>query len=219
MAAAMLGAPSAQASILIGTVVAPQVETIAQINQLIDDYNSDFNASLPNVQELLDKIEGESSADFEGGNLELSDFDFYQQDDNGTTEVEIFDENVSFSASTLGPADGFDTLDNPVFAFEQLSGPSFDYYVSKGGKSGWSLWSAMPGINPAYTDAGTGDSSITGSDFTRGNINDDGLDYDPVKGGVSHIAFYTAIPEPSAWCLAVLSLLARAGRRRRVAGK
>ena len=218
MAASMLSAHDARASILVGTVVAPQAETIAEINQLIDDYNSDFGASLPQVQERLDKIEGQDAADFEEGNFELGDFDFYEQDDNGTTDVDIFDATVDFSPSTLGPADGFDSLDNPVFAFEQLSGPSFEYYVSKGGVNGWSLWSAMPGINPAYTDAGTGDSSITGSGFTRGNISDNGLDYDPATGGVSHISFYTAIPEPSTWCLAVLSLVALAGRRR-AAGK
>ena len=199
MAAAMLSAPGARASILVGTFVTPQVETISQLNDLIDDYNSDFNTSLPNVQEFLDKIEGQNSADFEEGNLELSDFVFYEQDDSGTTDVDIFDETVSFSLSMLGPADGFDTLDNPVFAFEQLSGPSFGYYVSKDGVSGWSLWSAMPGINPSYTDDNE-------NGFTRGNINDDNLDYDPITGGVSHISFYTAIPEPSAVLLLAMGL-------------
>jgi hypothetical protein len=216
MAAAVLFAPSAQASILVGTFVKSQAETITEINQLIDDYNSDFNTSLPNVLERLDKIEGQDAADFEEGNLELGDFDFYEQDDAGATDVDIFDENVSFSASTLGPLDGFDTLDNRVFAFDQHSGPSFEYYVSKGGKTGWSLWSVMPGINPAYTDAGTGDSSIIGSDFTRGAISNNGLEHDPATSGVSHISFYASIPEPSNWCLALLSLAALAGRRRRV---
>ena len=189
---------------------------ISQLNELIDDYNSDFNTSLPQVQELLDKLEGQNAADFQEGNLELSDFNFYEQDDNGTTDVDVFDEMVDFSSSTLGAADGFDTLDNPVFAFEQLSGPSFDYYVSKDGVAGWSLWSAMPGINPLYTDAGTGDSSITGSGFTRGNINDNSLDYDPIIGGVSHITFYVAIPEPASIGLVLIGLASLAcGRRRR----
>lgn len=76
MAAAILSASDARASILVGTFVTPQVEMISQLNQLIDDYNSDFGASLTHVQELLDKIEGQNSADFQLGNLELSDFDF-----------------------------------------------------------------------------------------------------------------------------------------------
>ena len=215
MAVAMLSAPCAKASILIGTFVTPHVETISQINQLIGDYNLDFNTSLPSVQELLDKLEGQDSADFEEGILELSDFDFYQQDNNGTTDVDIFDANVSFSASTLGAADGFDTLDNPVFAFKQLSGPLFDYYVSKDGVAGWSLWLAMPGINPLYTDAGTGASSLTGSNFTRGNINNDSLDYDPITGGVSHISYYVAIPEPASLGLLLMGLVSLAGRGRR----
>lgn len=204
--AVMLSASGARASILVGTFVTPQVEMISQLNDLIDDYNSDFGASLPSLLELLDKLEGQNSADFQEGNLELSDFDFYEQDDSGATDVDIFDETVSFSLSTLGLADGFDTLDNPVFAFEQLSGPSFAYYVSKDGVSGWSLWSAMPGINPSYTDAGTGASSITGSNFTRGNITDNSLDYDPITGGVSHITFYSAIPEPSTVLLLAMGL-------------
>ncbi len=183
-----------QASLLVGTIATSGVETIPEINQLIDDYNADFGASLPSVISLLDKIEGQNSADFTEGNLALSDFDFYHQDDGGATSLDIFDATVNFTASTLGVADGFDTLDNPVFAFEQLSGPSFQYYVSKDGNLGWSLWASMNGINPAYTDSAVGG-------FTRGNINDDSLDYDPISRGVSHISFYVAIPEPNSLIL------------------
>lgn len=193
----ILWASVTEASLLVGTVVSSSAETIPEINQLIADYNTDFGASLPLVNTLLDKIEGDTSADFENGNLALSDFNFYQQDDDGATSVNIFDATVDFDSSTLGPADGFGTLDNPVFAFEQLSGPSFTYYVSKGGNLGWSLWAYMSGMNPAYTDRGNGG-------FTRGNINDNSLDYDPANRGVSHISFYTAVPEPSSGLLLVL---------------
>ncbi len=206
MASTLVWANGAHASILVGTIVTSGVETIPEINQLIADFNADFGASLPSVISLLDKIEGQNSADFTEGNLALSDFDFYHQDDGGATSVDIFDATVDFTASTLGVADGFDTLDNPVFAFEQLSGPSFQYYVSKDGNLGWSLWAPMSGINPAYTDSAVGG-------FTRGNINDDSLDYDPITRGVSHISFYVAIPEPGSLILVGVMAIGLGGCR------
>ena len=189
---ALLWANTSSASLLVGTLVTSQVETIPEINQLIADYNADFGAALPSVVALLDKIEGQTSADFTEGNLALSDFQFYHRDDGAATSVNIFDATVNFTASGLGVAAGFDTLDNAVFAFEQLSGPSFEYYVSKDGSLGWSLWAFMNGINPAYTDRANGG-------FTRGSISNNSLDYDPISRAVSHISFYTAdavVPEP-----------------------
>jgi len=207
---------TAQSALLVGTIVTSGVETIAEMNDLIDDYNADFGASLPHVGALLDKLEGQDSADFIEGNLALGDFDFYHSDDSGATNVNVFDSVVTFTPSTLGPAAGFDTLDNRVFAFEQLSGPSFDYYVSKDGNLGWSLWIPSSGINPVYTDAGTGASSIVGSGFTRGDTANNALDFDPITNGVSHISFYNAsLPEPnSALLLAVATLLMSVVRRR-----
>lgn len=213
IAALLLWAPASQAaSILIGTVVTAQPETIPEINQLIEDYNTDFGASLPLVVSQLDKLEGEDSADFVGDALELSDFDFYQQDDDGLTELNIFDEMPeTFTESTLGAAAGFG-LDLPVFAFEQLSGPSFDYYVSKDGPGGWSLWAYMPGLNPVYTDSADGG-------FTRGVITDNTLAYDPHGQGVSHIGFYSTIPEPGSSVLFGIALVFSLAGRRRPASK
>jgi hypothetical protein len=216
-AVTLLIANCTYASTLIGTVVAPSVESISEMNDLIDDYNSDFSASLPPVDSLLDKVEGQSAADFTQGNLALSDFNFFYQDDTGTDlSLSVFDSSVDFTLSTLGPLDGFDTLDNPVHAFEQLSGPSFTYYVSKDGNLGWSLWLAMDGVNPVYTDAGTGFDSITGTDFTRGDITDNSLAYDPISSGVSHISYYTAtMPEPSTLLLGALASVGLLVRRRK----
>jgi len=204
----LLGVNTSYASLLVGTVVTSGVETIPEINQLIASYNADFGASLPIVTAPLDKIEGQNSAFFDDGVFQLSDFEFYHQDDGGSTSLDIFDATVNFAASSLGAAAGFDTLDNPVFAFEQLSGPSFQYYVSKDGNLGWSLWAVMSGINPAYTDSGVGG-------FTRGNINDDSLAYDPINHGVSHISFYTATPEPSSLVLFGIMAAASCGFRPR----
>ena len=201
VAAVLLGTSSVDASILVGTFVNSGVESITKIQQLINDYNTDFGASLPDVGSLVDKIEGDTgAADFEGVNLVLSDFSFYDQDNSGGTGLDIFNAaQVKFSLSGLGW--NFNLPDLNVRAFEQLDGPTFDYYVSEDGVNGWSLWTAMDGLNPVYTDAGTGDSSITGSGFTRGVITDVNLDYDPIKNGISHISFYSSstevIPEPT----------------------
>lgn len=201
----------ANASLLIGTFVESQAESIEKINQLIADYNDDFGTSLPLVHPLgfVDKIEGQDSASFIAGFYELSDFIFYEQMDGGTDRiVDIFDEeNVEFEVSDLGLTAGFDTLDNPVQGFElsdSFDGFPFQYHVSKDGKLGWSLWLAMDGFNPAYTDLGTGASSIVGSGFTRGDITDSSLAYDPIKNAVSHISFYSIFavaPEPSSLML------------------
>jgi hypothetical protein len=204
-----LGARNAQASILVGTVAGPGVETIAEINALIADYNNDFGTSLPPVLGLLDKIEDNQDTDiaeFTEGNLEVGDFNFYHQSGGGATMLDIFDTEVNFTPSGLGDTTGFDDLDNPVFAFEKLGGPAFFYYVSKAGNVGWSLWAYMEGLNPSYTDVGVGDSSIVGLGFTRGAITIDELIYQPagMGGAVSHITFYTAVPEPGS--LAMFSI-------------
>jgi hypothetical protein len=208
----------ARGSLLVGTFVGAPAESLAQMNQLIADYNSDFGAALPAALARIDKIEGESPADFEDGVYSLTDFDFYHRSTGGSVDINVFDTLVEFTPSTLGVADGFD-LDNPVFAFEQLSGPAFTYYVSKGGNQGWSLWAVMPGINPAYTDLGTGASSIVGSNFTRGVITNNALDFDPSTQGVSHISFYSSvpgsdIPEPSTMVLMLFGCLMVFRRRR-----
>jgi hypothetical protein len=202
-AAIAMSSGTLQAALLVGTIVTAGTETIAEMNQLIADYNTDFGAALPGVSQLVDKIEGQNAADFVEGNLQLGDFNFYEENSGGGTSLNIFDATVNFAASGLGVAAGFDTLDQNVFAFEQLSGPQFYYYVSKGGNLGWSLWAAGGGLNPVYTDAGTGASSIVGTDFTRGAITDNLLAYDPVRQGVSHISFYSAIPEPGSAALVI----------------
>jgi hypothetical protein len=209
----LLGLPSegARAATLIGTIVTSGVETIPQMNQLIADYNADFGALLPPVVALVDKLEGQDAADFTEGNLALSDFQFYQQDNGGSTSLNLFDATVKFTTSTLGSTAGFDTLDNRVYAFDQLSGASFAYYVSKDGALGWSLWVPTASINPVYTDAGTGSSSITGSGFTRGSTTNNSLDYDPITNGVSHISFYDindplVVPEPASLLLTIFCL-------------
>jgi hypothetical protein len=212
---------ASQASILVGTFVESQAETIVKVNQLIDDYNADFGASLPQVVALLDKLEGVNSAGFTEGNLQLSDFNFYAQNDDGTKTESIFDASVNFDATPIDfTVDGFNDLDNPVMGFEQLAGASFDYYVSKDGNLGWSLWTFMDDFNPVYTDAGTGNSSISGSDFTKGSIADNSLAYDPIGNGISHISFYTTaasdVPEPASlglFGLAITLVALRRGRR------
>lgn len=200
------------ATTLVGTVVTTGVETIAEMNTLINDYNTDFSASLPQVESLLDKIEdfvdpnGNDIAVFTEGNLVPGDFNFFQEDPNGGTSLDVFDTLVKYSPSNLGP-DGFSTLDENVQAFEQLSGPSSTYYVSKNGAGGWSLWLAMDGVNPVYTDEVAGGS-------TRGEISNNSLAYDPIVGGVSHISFYI-VPEPSTLLLGALASVGMLVRRRR----
>jgi hypothetical protein len=213
-AATLLTANCAFATILVGSESTPGVETIPEMNALIDAYNTDFGASLPQVVSLLDKIEDIKDpngvvigADFIEGNLVLGDFNFFQEDLGGGISLDIFDSiGHKFSPSNLGP-DGFDTLDENVHAFEQLSGPSSTYYVSKDGKKGWSLWVSMDGVNPVYTDQFAGG-------FTRGDISDNSLAFDPAKGGVSHISFYTAVPEPGTLLLGALASLGMLLRRR-----
>jgi hypothetical protein len=195
-------AGTANASILVGTAVIPSVEKIDVMNDLINDYNIAFSASLPNVagttadpKGFLGRIEnigGSGIADFVNGLLTYSDFNFYQQDNGGGTELNIFDECPEKFM------EGFGDEDKNVRAFD-LNGtdtPSFQYYVSKDGFAGWSLWTYQDdGLNPVYTDSGV-------SGFTRGDISNTGLAYDPIKHGISHIGFYTTydvstIPEPS----------------------
>jgi hypothetical protein len=65
----------------------------------------------------------------------------------------------------------------------------------------------MDGVNPVYTDLGTGASWIVGSGFTRGPITNSNLVYDPSNKGVSHISFYTAVPEPGSVTLLSMGIL------------
>lgn len=212
-----------EASILIGTTSATATENITQINILIDNYNSDFGTSLPHVAIFVDKIEDGTGGrgEFINGQYSVSDFTFYAQDDGGAVDVNIFDQTPeTFSLSDLGQVlgdNGFDSIDTNVQAFEQLSGPSVEYYVAKSGRS-WSVWLAMDGINPFYAD-----SSRNG--YTRGPISDQQLAYDPVKNGVSHLSFYRSagggtgtIPEPASvaiWSVLASTCLITAARRRR----
>ncbi len=209
--ATLLIANCSFASTLVGTVVTSSVESIPEMDALITAYNLDLGASLPAVGSQVDKLEDDQTnggANFIGGNLLLGDFDFGQQ--TGGVELNVFDASLGFSPVTFGVGESFSEVDNPVFGFEQVSGVPFTYYVSKDGNLGWSLWLAMDGINPVYTD------SMVGG-FTRGEISDNSLSYDPVGNGVSHISFYSAIPEPSSLLLAFaggLSLTLTARRRR-----
>ena len=214
----LLFSGASHASILVGTVVTAQTENIAAINNLITTYNTTFSASLSPVVNFQDKIEDDSSAaaaGFENGFYQVSDFTFYKQDDGGPTQVAIFDNpSVNFSTSMLGNGEGFDSLDNPVQGFQQRSGPSVEYYVSKDGQLGWSLWYATPGFNPYYTD-----SALDG--FTYGSTTDDALAYDPIKSGVSHLSFYSAggggnVPEPGTFAIwSLVGLTAAMFHRRR----
>ena len=153
---------------------------------VIAAYNTDFTASLPLVSSQIDKLEGETVAAFEQGNLSLSDFDFFQQSNGGATTIDIFDMTPEEFVSWNPAIDGFDTIDNPVLAFQRTGGPSFGYYVSKNAGN-FSVWIPESlGLNPSYTDeAGT-----------RGDISNNSLTYDPKNNGTSHISFYLAVPEP-----------------------
>lgn len=219
LALMLLFASTSHASILVGTVVTSRTENIGDINNLITSYNATFSASLPLVVNFQDKIEDDGSsagASFINGFYQVSDFTFYQEDAAGPTQVAIFDNpSVDFSVSTLGSGGGFDSIDNPVQGFEQQSGPNVEYYVSKDGRLGWSLWYATSGFNPYYTDSAAGG-------FTYGSTTDDTLAYDPITSGVSHLSFYSSggsgvVPEPGTfmiWSLAGLSA-AMFHRRRR----
>jgi hypothetical protein len=202
------------ATTLVGTVVTTSVETIPEMNALIVAYNNDIPASLPLVTSLLDKLEDAADpndgAIFEMGILDPNDFNFYVEDNSGTTVIDVFDAlDKGYSPSTLGE-DSFSTVDENVQAFEQLSGDSSTYYVSKNGNAGWSLWISMAGVNPVYTDK-------AGGGFTRGEISDDSLAFDPApQGGVSHISFYNPveIPEPGTLLLGALASLGMLLRRK-----
>ncbi len=209
----LLIANSASSTTLVGTVVTNSVETLSEMNALIDAYNTDIPASLPQIVGLLDKIEDLSDPNdgviFQNGNLDPNDFIFYMEDVSGATTLNVFDElNKGYSVSTLGP-DGFAIIDENVQAFEQLSGPSSTSYVSKNGNAGWSLWLSMSGVNPVYTDIDVDDG------FTRGEISNSSLSYDPtLSGGVSHISFYSVIPEPGTLLLGALASLGMLLRRK-----
>lgn len=207
------------ASILIGTLVTPQTENIGSINNMITSYNTNFSASLPLVVNFQDKLEDDGSsaaASFQNGFYQVADFTFYEQDDAGSTQIAIFDNlSVGFSTSMLGNGEGFDTIDNPVQGFQQRSGESVEYYVSKDGNLGWSLWYATSGFNPFYTDSAVGG-------FTYGSTTNDSLAYDPIKSGVSHLSFYSSggsgdVPEPGTitiWSLVGIGAFALHRRRR-----
>ncbi|PHR89732.1 MAG: hypothetical protein COA78_35630 [Blastopirellula sp.] len=225
IASVLLLAGTANAGILVGTVVKSQTETIAEMNALIHNYNTVFSADLPDIGVFLDKIEDtkdqndiSTGSQFINNQFLFTDFNFYVESGNtGTKSVDIFNTEVHFNASTLALGIGFDTVAKNVQGFEQNSGPTFEYYVSKDGKKGWSLWTYMDGFNPFYTDLGIidnnnnpskslylsslttvdggldllpADDSVTG--FTRGPITDGSLAYDPIVNSVSHLSFYTA---------------------------
>lgn len=214
----LLFSGASHASILVGTVVTSRTENIADINNLITSYNTTFGASLALVVNFQDKIEDDGSsagASFTNGFYQVSDFTFYKQDDAGPTQVAIFDNPaVDFSVSTLGTGGGFDSIDNPVQGFQQHSGANVEYYVSKDGNLGWSLWYATSGFNPYYTDSATGG-------FTYGSTADDALAYDPIKNAVSHLSFYSAggggnVPEPGTFAIwSLVGLTAAMFHRRR----
>ena len=208
----LLLAGFAEGSTLVGTVQESANPDIGDLNPLISTYNTDFATSLPQIQVEIDKIEDQLGvATFQQANLSVDDFDFFAQDDLGSKSVFIFDATVKFGE--LVGAFSFDDLDNPVQGYEWTSGSpqSYDYYVSKDGELGWSLWYAGNGFNPAYTDSAA-------DGFTRGNTSDDSLSYDPITRGISHIAFFSSIPEPSTLallCVGVFGFLTYTRRRRK----
>lgn len=223
-------APAEADIILVGSVADSANESISQINDLIGTYNTDFTASLPTVQSLIEKLNDNTNGDlvWENNVFSNTDFKFFEQDGNAPSDrtVDIFNATVTFDESNLINSN-FSTVDNPVQGFERQnqSAPSFEYYVSKSGRNmGWSLWyTDMLGttdFNPLYTDSATGG-------FTRGAITDNSKAYDPVAqgGAVSHISFYSSstfdpnevvAPEPASLALLGLGgLLAGAGVTRR----
>lgn len=211
---------TSNASILVGTLVTPKSEQMSQVNDLITSYNANFNADLPTVTIFQDKLEDDGSANgagFINGYYQVSDFTFYKQDDGGSLSASIFDDtSVNFSLSNMGTGGGFDSIDNPVQGFTQLSGTAVEYYVAKDGALGWSLWYAGSGFQPFYTD-----SAVNG--FTYGSTSDTSLAYDPITSGVSHLSFYSSganpsqVPEPASfiiWSVAGLSGVLCCRRRR-----
>jgi hypothetical protein len=204
-------------TILVGTVVDASVEEIGTpttpgtINYLIDQYNSYSPASLPYVLSKVNKLDetADGSPIFENGSFDFDDFKLYKTAtaSTGTRQLSIFNNSDQWF-------EDWDFTAGNVLAFEQITGPSFDYYVSKDGNLGWSLWTHMPGaLNPVYTDSGV-------EDFTRGAISDNGLDYDPIGNEVSHLSFYTSVPAPSAiaallgmGALGLITIVRRSRRR------
>jgi hypothetical protein len=205
--------------ILVGS--ASGVDTLTGVNTLITNYNIAFGASLNQVVVLVDKIEDAPSnlgTIWTNGNLNSGDFEFFQQTNGaGVDGKNIFNRNgandVHFDNSALAGGanflNSFSGVDNGVLGFKYNGPQQFQYYVSKNA-TGYSLWTFMPGggLHPVYQDD-------TSDGATRGDISNVNLMYDPVKNAVSHISFYSAVPEPTSLVLVGFAVVGMCSVRRR----
>jgi hypothetical protein len=94
-----------------------------------------------------------------------------------------------------------------VLGFKYTGAVPFDYYVSKNGNS-FSLWAVCSSdpnaLHPIYRD----------TSGTLGLISGFG-EYSPANNGVSHVSFYTAVPEPTALALVSITMFGLSRLRRR----
>lgn len=191
--------------ILVGT--ASGVDTVEKVNSLIATYNTAFpSAMLAGVNLQVNKLEqGEGSGDLWTNGDWSDNFDFFKVvSSNPTTELGMFGTTVLF---TEMDSTSVISQNQNVLGFKYTGAVPFDYYVSKNGNS-FSLWavcsSAPNALHPIYLDT---------SD-TLGLISGSGT-YSPANNGVSHVSFYTAVPEPTALALVSFAMVGLSRLRRR----
>ena len=213
-----------QAGILIGTSTGN--DSVATVNQLIMDYNNNPNnpdLALVQTNFFFDRFDDSTAPlNSQSGFLDPDDFTFYQEDDDGSLDIPDGDiEADVFSAvdklyelsdlnnQNANPS-GFGIDENVQGFVYNGTNPNLQYYTVKSG-SFFSLWLAMDGFNPVYTD-NTSDADGATIGFTSNT----GLAYDPLQqgGGVSHISFYSN-PEPSSFLLFGLGMLSAGAAYRR----